>query len=1736
MPKFQTWLWLLQDKQKHLWQEMRGKPCYTKALKKDEVFRGPARTSAQNIAPILQTMEQRHADNIGGWDPNSFISAGNEWDQHHYGGFDPHSTGGESSYPSEFLGSAPPNQQLSVQGAEYRDFDMFDQGSNVWSNTSHVMPSHGHAQSQPAYAQDPAIHPSLYLDQPHQQDSHQSHAHQPNPNSTVARHFALDIPQGRDFSSHLHGTNNQEAPVHGFGSNVVNTTGSAQNGYAHPQNAIPQWQGQMQTSYGAGPHHQYENPLAASAVQHTASPFSGRGSVQAYQVEPAQRPAVQSRQMHMQFQTAPNGQPQQPQMSAAQVSGSVPGSPHVSIHQAAQKPVAQHAPQQAHQQVMPQQALPQQIPQQVPQQVSQQVPQQMPQQVPRQPHRQNSQHQMPQQMHAQFSQPVPQPQQQATQPTVAQQHFPQHAANQPSPQQLVQVTQSPQLSPHPAQKQVAQQPVLAPQGNVPAAQTLAKKARAVGSASPSQHAQHSQHIQQATPQPPTAQPRPALPNYSTAVNGINFENTQLLQSPQALNGPKWAGSTYLVFGTTPARLQQSGTPTKRYVMLSTKSDKPPLFPDSNIGWIAAESLGHHLHAYQAATSDAERYQADVRLDIEMSRSGNEIPADWYKKLLKVSVDPARVPAPPEPEKTAIIAREKVRIHPAHVDNAIQIERAYIDYGSFLSDKTRDLLKAMKAKADGNDAAEADETDLKVQLERAIAEGLEHGHPTMLSKLGGKEKALLPALLVRVLGRLFSTDAASSLSKVILQLFARFTSMTLKQLEFSKMTAIKEKLRKRGDDEVKGLVDRIFKIAEENGGDSNDSSSGNAAAKTSQNGAQSKQKEPVKKASTQAQALATSKQTATSATSTDSKKVSASSAIRPTKSGSDPKSSSAFASSKIDSTTESKKLATKSMQKPSLTSPSAGVKRSREDDAAGEARSSKKPANENNVPMSSNAAGAKPSTSSLLGKPTGTNKSTVVKSSTSGTTPSSSLATATTKARSSLLLPGKSRPIAKPVSKSDLAKAEVKVPPKTDSTTKTQPAKTASQTTSAPAKVTKPKPAEMSKETSSTRSAFSALMEEIHQPKKVNAPVVPAKAEPEIDPNETPEQRERRLRKERRRAQNLKVTWRAGDALVEIREFTRDPEEIAEQGKAFGTVKTDARGKFNDEASHFRKVNSRMGIKSIEIGDREWEAPTAVDFGHIPQEKRQETYDTHGGLKSVESKEQKVIQDRESNELMVIYHTLDDVPATPRSPHHELPTSNTPPVYGCDGIPAHSTPNHEEIMRRVREVRAWGTTQASRIALARLEAKARPQAPPPTSVVITDSAVWFNPAEAARRDQATWDLLTSERLRKWGDLHPNYPYNPDTPRPQDDAALKDPAFVKAMGHIQAVIESLKVHEQQMVTAAAVQVVAQPLVPVLAPVVPQPAPTVAPVQATAATTVGAGEYAAAWAQYYAQQQQQQQAWAGHQQNAYSQATNPYAQQQQAAQPPQPQQATEINALLAQLGNQSVASQPQHAAAVTQDPQVQALLAALGGGSAQAQAPAVPAPADTQNAQYLLDMLKWSQSQGQAQAQIPTTNASSAPIYGATSQAPSSASYQSHQPAYERYNSSQSYGNDRNDRNERPSKPVPDYGAMYDDSTYEKPQQNNNYHDRDDNVNGYPGGSSRRDRDRDYHAGGGGGHKKHGKKNKGAHGGGASANNGGDNDNDVPEHLRGINRSLIGTKQCAFWAKGTCAKGDKCTFRHD
>lgn len=97
-----------------------------------------------------------------------------------------------------------------------------------------------------------------------------------------------------------------------------------------------------------------------------------------------------------------------------------------------------------------------------------------------------------------------------------------------------------------------------------------------------------------------------------------------LQQAQGRQGATWPGVPNLYMGQQPATLQK-GTPTRRYVTLSTKGGKPPMFPAHPQAWAPAESLGNHAMAYQNATSDVDKQRADIRLELEMKRADNGKP-------------------------------------------------------------------------------------------------------------------------------------------------------------------------------------------------------------------------------------------------------------------------------------------------------------------------------------------------------------------------------------------------------------------------------------------------------------------------------------------------------------------------------------------------------------------------------------------------------------------------------------------------------------------------------------------------------------------------------------------------------------------------------------------------------------------------------------------------------------------------------------------------------------------------------------------------------------------------------------------------------------------------------------------------------------------------------------------------------------------------------------------------------
>ena len=224
-----------------------------------------------------------------------------------------------------------------------------------------------------------------------------------------------------------------------------------------------------------------------------------------------------------------------------------------------------------------------------------------------------------------------------------------------------------------------------------------------------------------------------------------------------------------------------------------------------------------------------------------------------------------------------------------------------------------------------------------------------------------------------------------------------------------------------------------------------------------------------------------------------------------------------------------------------------------------------------------------------------------------------------------------------------------------------------------------------------------------------------------------------------------------------------------------------------------------------------------------------------------------------------------------------------------------------------------------------------------------------------------------------------------------------------------------------------------------------------------------------------------------------------QQQLQPQPQPQQGQadigsilqQINSIQANRVTQANAPTPQQPPAAAQPqmstvtPDIQAVLQQLQAQPQPAPASAAPAPvaAPSTDANANAAMMAYYQMMQQASASSPNAEANAAWMLAYYQ-------HQQQQGQSQGQQGSASYGQDRD-------------------------------------GSGSGGDQNRRNRDQDRRSGNNGNGRPHG--GNGTRGGG---NSGGGGDRDS----RGINRSLIGTKPCTFWAKNQCTKGDKCTFRHD
>lgn len=177
-------------------------------------------------------------------------------------------------------------------------------------------------------------------------------------------------------------------------------------------------------------------------------------------------------------------------------------------------------------------------------------------------------------------------------------------------------------------------------------------------------------------------------------------------------------------------------------------------------------------------------------------------------------------------------------------------------------------------------------------------------------------------------------------------------------------------------------------------------------------------------------------------------------------------------------------------------------------------------------------------------------------------------------------------------------------------------------------------------------SFAETMANLAKPKE-EKPV--AKPQKEAPP-ETPEDREMRLRKEKRR--KLHVAFKTGEDLVQIRYFTHDPqEEIGHDSSQMRDMSdVGGEGRVLKQHAHMMDIDDEDdATEEVEIL-KEYGPPSLVDFSVVDPDERKRNYAPYGGGEmEPESAERAIRDEYESNNLIVFYPDPSQIPANPREP-------------------------------------------------------------------------------------------------------------------------------------------------------------------------------------------------------------------------------------------------------------------------------------------------------------------------------------------------------------------------------------------------------------------------------------------------------------------------------------------------------
>lgn len=300
---------------------------------------------------------------------------------------------------------------------------------------------------------------------------------------------------------------------------------------------------------------------------------------------------------------------------------------------------------------------------------------------------------------------------------------------------------------------------------------------------------------------------------------------------------------------------------------------------------------------------------------------------------------------------------------------------------------------------------------------------------------------------------------------------------------------------------------------------------------------------------------------------------------------------------------------------------------------------------------------------------------------------------------SSVLPGKSRPTSKALSKPEPVGADS---PNASSDDKSKPdvrksAVKVEAKPSAPKPETKVPPPKIPSSSSSALSGIASLLDSINAKKPEAAPAT-SKDTKSPDSSETPEQRVKRLRKEARR--KLRVSWKPEEELVQIKIFQKDDEE--DEGRDINMIRDAA-----DDRSEGMVLKQRADVDEDDDDDdipyQPWVGPVATDFSQLPSDIRNKSYVTRGGNVTFETDEQKAIAARGQRELMAIYTDVDDIPPSPKSPP---PESSGSADSKAGYLPTEGA-KFEELQLRWRDEQNLGVEQALGAALKRIAAKNNP---------------------------------------------------------------------------------------------------------------------------------------------------------------------------------------------------------------------------------------------------------------------------------------------------------------------------------------------------------------------------------------------------------------------------------------------